>query len=197
MQKLLGNIKKGLIFVLSSPSGAGKTTLVRMLSSEFDCVVESISYTTKKPREEEKEAIDYFYISEKEFEKKIKEGFFLEHAKVYNNYYGTSKEFIKKTLDSSKHIVLVIDTQGAMQLKKLIDAIYIFISPPSISELEKRMQKRKGDQDIEKRLQAAEKELEQISNYDYNIINDNLKMTYNILKSILIAEEHKVKNLKK
>ena len=197
MQKLLGNLKTGLFFIVSAPAGAGKTTLVRKLTSEFDCVIESISYTSKEPRKGEVEGKDYFFITKDEFEKKIKNDELLEYANVFDNYYGTSKEFVKKYLNKNKHVVLVIDTQGAMNLKNKIDAIYIFISPTSMDELKTRMLKRNQDSeaDIEKRLQWAEKELKLIGNYDYNVTNDDIEKSYQVLKSIFIAEEHKVKNL--
>ncbi|MBN2479685.1 MAG: guanylate kinase [Parachlamydiales bacterium] len=197
MQKPLGNLKKGLFFIVSAPSGCGKTTLVRKLTKEFDCVIESVSYTTRKPRINEVNGKDYFFISEEEFEKKIQKEDFLEYAKVFDNFYGTDKKLVEKLLLDKKHVVLVIDVQGAMKLKSKIDAVYIFISPPSIQELRNRMNVRCMDDsiEIEKRLKIAKKELKQIPNYDYNIVNQDLEVSYDILKSILIAEEHKVTNL--
>jgi guanylate kinase len=197
-QKLLGNLNRGLFFVLSSPAGAGKTTLTRMLTKEFDCVVESISFTTKKPRKSEIEGKDYFFITEKEFEDKIRRNDFLEYAKVFNHYYGTSKEFVEEKLNERKHVVLVIDTQGAMKLKEKIEATFIFLSPPSIEELKNRMQKRNdlSQKDVEIRLSWAQEEMKKIKHYDYNITNIDLNKSYEILKSIFIAQEHKVKYLK-
>lgn len=197
-QKLLGNLKKGLLFIISAPAGTGKTTLTRMLTKEFDCVIESISYTTRNPRNGEIEGVDYFYISEKEFQNKIKNNEFLEHAKVYNNYYGTSKKFVDEKLNEGKHVVLVIDTQGAINLRNKIDAVYIFLSPPDIEELKKRMHLRKDESDKEMaiRLDWAKEEMKKIGFYDYNITNIDLKTSYEILRSIFIAEEHKLKNLK-
>jgi guanylate kinase len=197
MQKLLGNLKKARLFVISAPSGSGKTTLTRMLTKEFSNIIESISYTTKQKRENEKEGLDYFYITNEEFEKKIKDNEFLEYAKVFDNYYGTSKKVINKDLENNKHVVLVIDTVGA---KKLIDkktcATFIFIAPPSLEELKKRILKRNEDniEDIEKRLSWAKEELKEIKNYDYLIINDDINISYEILKSIFIAEDNKIKN---
>jgi len=197
-QKLIGNLKKGLFFVISAPSGSGKTTLTRKLTNEFDNVIESVSYTTRKPRKNEKEGVDYFFVTKEEFHKKIKNDEFLEYAKVFDAYYGTSKKFVKDTLMKKKHVVLVIDTQGAMILKNKINAVFIFISPPSLKELKSRMILRKEDseKEIKKRLLWSNKEMKLIRNYDYNIINVDLKTSYEILKSIFIAEEHKVKNLK-
>src|SRR3990167_2912057 len=144
MQKLIGNLKKGLFFILSAPSGGGKTTLIRMLTKEYEKILESVSFTTRETREDEREGIDYFFISKEDFEEKIRSGFFLEYAKVYDNYYGTSKEYVKKHLNEGKHVVLVIDTQGALSLKNKVEASYIFISPPSLEELKMRIIKRDG-----------------------------------------------------
>lgn len=191
--KVLGSLKKGLIFVLSAPAGTGKTTLVRMLTKEFDCVVESISFTTRKPRPNEKDGRDYHFVSKEEFEKKIREGEFLEHAKVFDHYYGTSRKVVEAARSQGKHVVLVIDTQGAMQLKEFLPAVFIFISPPNLEELRSRLLTRKTDteESIQHRLSWAEKEMTLASRYDYHIINDDLNTAYDVLRSILVAEEHK------
>src|SRR3990167_2920947 len=138
MIPLLGGLKKGLVFVISAPAGTGKTTLVRMLRDEFHCLIESVSFTTRKPRTSEKEGVDYFFISKEAFEQKIREGEFLEHAQVFDNYYGTSKIFVEKEREKGKHVILIIDTQGALQLMQKLDAVFIFISPPSLEELKNR-----------------------------------------------------------
>lgn len=197
-QKLLGNLNKGLFFIISAPAGSGKTTLTRMLTKEFDSVIESVSFTTRKPRKDEIEGVDYFFISEEEFLKKIKNDELLEYAKIYDYYYGTSKKFVEKHLADGKHVVLVIDTQGGMNLKNIIDAIHIFISPPSLEELKNRMNIRKdvSDKEIEIRLTWAKEEMKKIEHYDYNITNIDLKKSYEILRSIFISEEHRVKYLK-
>ena len=197
-QKLLGNLKKGSFFIVSAPAGGGKTTLTRMLTKEFNSVIESVSFTSREPRKDEKEGIDYFFVSKEAFEKKIKDGDFLEHAKVFDHYYGTSKAFVEKNLFDKKHVVLVIDTQGAMKLKNKIECTYIFISPPSIDTLKERMKKRADidEKEIEKRISWANEEMKQIPNYDYNITNIDLDISYEELRAIFIAEEHKVKNLK-
>ncbi|NGX63385.1 MAG: Guanylate kinase [Candidatus Anoxychlamydiales bacterium] len=198
MQKLLGNLNKGVFFIMSAPAGAGKTTLIRMLTKEFDNVIESVSFTTREPRKDEIEGVDYFFISKEEFEKKIKKDDLLEYAKVFDHYYGTSKSFVTNKLNEKKHVVLVIDTQGAMKLKGKIESTYIFISPPTLDTLRERMRIRAdiSEDEIEKRLKWAKEEMKQIVNYDYNITNIDLQTSYEVLKSIFIAEEHKVKNLK-
>lgn len=197
-QKLLGNLKKGLFFIISAPAGSGKTTLTRMLTKEFDSVIESVSFTTRAPRKDEVEGVDYFFISEKEFQKKINNNELLEYAKVYDYYYGTSKEFVEKNLNLGKHVVLVIDTQGSINLKNKIDAVRIFISPPSLEELKNRMNIRKdvSDKEIKTRLDWAKEEMKKIEFYDYNITNIDLKTSYEILRAIFISEEYKVKHLK-
>jgi guanylate kinase len=186
-------MKKGLLFVVSAPAGTGKTTLVRMLLTEFHHVIESVSFTTRSPRPNEIAGRDYNFISFEEFEQKIAEGEFIEYAKVFGNYYGTSRKFVDSQEEKGNHVVLVIDTQGALQLKMELDAVFIFISPPSLEELRSRLYRRKSETEdaIETRLSWAEKEMALAEKYDYHIVNDNLKTAYDALRSILIAEEHK------
>lgn len=187
-------MRKGTLFVISAPAGTGKTTLVRMLLEEFHHrVVESVSYTTRFPRPNEVPGRDYHFISAEEFQKKISEGEFLEYAQVFGNYYGTSRKAVEAQQEKGKHVVLVIDTQGALQLKDKLEAVFIFISPPSLEELKARLHRRKSESDeaIDHRLSWAEKEMALSGHYSYHIVNDNLKVAYDALRSILIAEEHK------
>jgi len=196
VQKILGTLPKGLVFILSAPAGTGKTTLVRMLSKEFSCIYESVSCTTRSSRPGEVEGEDYHFLSNKEFKEKIDQGDFLEHAEVFGYHYGTSKALVEKQQAMGKHVFLVIDTQGAMQLKqKKFPAIFIFLSPPSLEELKDRLIKRETEamDVIEKRLAWAKDEMIMLTNYDYHIVNDNLHTAYAILRSIVIAEEHRVK----
>lgn len=195
--KLLGNLKKGLVFVVSAPAGTGKTTLVRMLVEEFSCVKASVSCTTRLPRRGEIDGVDYEFISKEEFEKKIADGDFLEYATVFGHYYGTCKKSVLKDQERGKHVILVIDTQGAMQIKKIFHAAYIFILPPSMEELSKRLKKRKTEppEKIQSRLEWARKEVEMAVNYDYQIVNDHLKIAYQALRGIVIAEEHRTESL--
>jgi guanylate kinase len=192
--QVLGRLKKGLIFVLSAPAGTGKTTLVRMLTQEFSCVKESVSFTTRPPRSGEVDGVDYHYIPRQDFERRMREGDFLEHAIVFEQYYGTCKKQIEALRQQGYHVILIIDTQGAAQLQEQIPAVFIFVSPPSLDELRHRLVKRKADtpESIEKRLLWAQKEMTLSSRYDYHIVNDDLNVAYDILRSILIAEEHKV-----
>jgi len=194
MEKLLGTLSKGLVFVISAPAGTGKTTLVRMLMDEFASISKSISCTTRPMRSGEIANKDYHFMDKKAFESKIENGEFLEYVNVFGNYYGTLKNDVEKELQHGKHVILVIDTQGAVQLKKKgYPAAYIFIRPPSLLELRERLFKRKTEkiEHIEERLSWAQKELEMALQYDYLILNDNLHRAYEILRSILIAEEHK------
>jgi guanylate kinase len=186
-------MKKGLVFVVSAPAGTGKTTLVRMLQEEFHQVEGSVSFTTRTPRPNEVPGRDYFFISEPEFKEKIEEGEFLEYAQVFHHYYGTSKKYVDHQREKGKHVILVIDTQGALQLKNQIEAIFIFISPPSLEELRARLCRRKSESEeaMETRLSWAEKEMALAPQYDYHIINDHLKTAYDALRAILIAEEHR------
>jgi guanylate kinase len=178
---------------MSAPAGTGKTTLVRMLLDEFHNVVESISFTTRPLRPKEVPGKDYNFISADQFEEKIQEGEFLEYAKVFDYYYGTSRRYVESQLEKGKHVVLVIDTQGALQLKSHLDAVFIFISPPSLEELRERLCRRSSEsiEAIEYRLSWAEKEMALKEKYDYHIVNDKLKTAYDVLRSILIAEEHR------
>ena len=195
MMRLLGGLKKGLVFVVSAPAGTGKTTLVRMLTEEFDCVVESISYTTRKMRPNELEGRDYHFVSEAEFKNMIAQGEFIEHAHVFGHYYGTSQKAVEEQLQQGKHVALIIDTQGAKLIKNLLNAVYIFICPPNFEELKKRLHGRKSEtnESIETRLSWAEKEMEASKDYDYLIVNENLKLAYEIFRSIFIAEEHRIR----
>lgn len=192
---LLGNLKRGLVFVLSAPAGTGKTTLVSMLTHEFSNVEASVSYTTRQPRAGEQEGVHYHFISEAEFAQRQAAGEFLEHVELYGYFYGTSKTWMENRLAKGQHIFLVIDTQGAKFLRDQFSAIYIFVSPPSLEELERRLLARKTEprEETERRLQWAKKEIEAGAEYDYNIVNDNLAIAYQVLRSIVIAEEHRIR----
>lgn len=196
MEKLLGSLTKGFVIIMSAPAGTGKTTLSRMLQDEFPCMSESISCTTRPIRPGEIADKDYHFMSKGEFEGKEREGEFLEHVQVFGHHYGTLKEDVDKKLRQGQHVILVIDTQGALNLKKSgYKAVYIFIRPPSLAELRSRLFNRKTEQEehIEERLAWAVHELEMAEEYDYIVTNDNLHRAYEILRSILISEEHKTK----
>jgi len=192
---LLGDIHKGLLFVLSAPAGTGKTTLVEMLMEEFSCVQESVSLTTRPPRSNEVDGKHYYFVSEEEFKEKIEAGEFLEHAKVFGYRYGTSSLVLRRQQEGGSHVILTIDTQGALQVKGKVPAVFIFLRPPSTEELSRRLYDRKTESEevIAERLRWSEKELALAKQYDYNIINDDLNTAYQVLRSILIAEEHRVR----
>lgn len=192
--KLIGNLEKGIVFVLSAPAGTGKTTLSQMICQEYKGhIVESISCTTREKREHEKNGVHYHFLSDSEFQTKVQNHEFLEYVHVFDHSYGTLKSEITSKIQKGIHVILVIDTQGAMKIKKMIDAVYIFLAPPSIEELERRLKFRQTETDsmIKKRLEWAEKEMSYAEHYDYFIINEDLQIAYQVLKSIVIAEEHR------
>lgn len=194
-EKVLGNKPKGKLFVVSAPAGTGKTTLVKKLTEQFSCIKMSISFTTRTPRPNEVDGIDYHFISHEEFQKKIETKDLLEYVELHGEYYGTSKAQVEKLQNDGKHVVLVIDTQGGLNLKNQIEVVLIFIMPPTFEELSLRLNKRKTEklEEIEKRLSWAKHEMEDAKHYDYIIVNDNLNTAYQVLKSIFIAEEHRIK----
>ncbi len=182
---------KGTIFIISAPSGAGKTSLIKKLLEEIDNIVFSISYTTRAPRGSEVDGKDYFFISESKFKQMIDKEEFLEYAKVHNHYYGTGKDYVLKNINSGKDIVLDIDWQGAKIVKdnlnqKEINLISIFILPPSFEALKERLLNRGTDSEevINLRLKNALKEIEQSLTYDYLIINDNFSVAFDNLYAI-------------
>lgn len=194
MLPLIGSMKKGFAIVVSAPAGTGKTTLVRMLIDEFpEAITQSISCTTRPPREGEIDGKDYVFLKEDAFQKRVKRGEFLEYAQVFDHHYGTLAETVEKQRLSGKHVALVIDTQGAMALKGKLDALFIFVAPPSLEVLKERLENRQTEsEDVrKKRLDWAAHELEQAAHYDYQIVNDDLNVAYQVLKSIVIAEEHR------
>lgn len=190
--------RKGILFIISGPSGVGKGTLKDALLQELNRIHVSTSSTTRKPRSGEVNGKDYFFLGEEDFLKGIKEGCFLEWAKVYSNYYGTPREFVQEKLKQGEDILLEIDIQGAMQIKqKMPEGVFIFIAPPSINELASRLCQRGKDtqESIEKRLAFYKEEMEHAAYYDYIVTNDNLSEAVLKLKSIFIAERCRVKNI--
>lgn len=184
---------KGRLYIISAPSGAGKTTLCNMLMKKYPAIQYSISYTTRAPRGNEQNGKEYFFIDEDKFKTMISEEIFLEWAQVHGNYYGTSKQQIENALNNGTDIILDIDPQGAMQLKEKTKnlATYIFITAPSIGELKSRLIKRGTDKDehIALRIENAKKEVEYFKNYDYLIINDASDTAFEQLENIYLAEK--------
>ncbi|WP_297192965.1 guanylate kinase [uncultured Campylobacter sp.] len=190
-------MKESFIFLISGPSGAGKSTLLSKLLEDFkDELYFSISHTTRKPRNGEKDGIDYHFISKDEFEKKIKQDNFLEYALVHNNYYGTSINEVQKALNLGKIVVFDIDVQGFLIAReKFKDKICsVFISTKTSSELEKRLNNRNSmDANLKDRLINAEKEIKFLKEYDYLIINEDIAKSYTALKNIFLAEKLRIK----
>ena len=190
------SFKKGGMYILSSPSGAGKTTLVKKISKNKNFSV-SISHTTRLPRPNEKNGKDYFFTSKNNFKKLIKKGEFLEHAKVFDNYYGSSKALVTEKLKKGKNIVFDIDWQGTRQIrnKKLkYKLLTIFVLPPSKKELLKRLIKRekRNLKTVKKRMNGFKKDLLKWKEYDYVVINDDLKICYDKIMRV-IKSENKIK----
>ena len=186
------SVKDGVMIVLSSPSGAGKTTLVKMLSQTDNFEV-SISHTTRQPRHNETSNKDYFFVNEGEFERLIKNEEFLEYAKVFNNFYGTTRTPVIDKLDKGKNVLFDIDWQGADQIKnKKLDykLITFFILPPSKEELFERLSNRdmKDKLIAEERMKQFERDVLHWINYDYVVINDNLQKCFSRISNLIDAE---------
>jgi len=188
--------KDGIVVVLSSPSGAGKTTLVKKIAQENNFKI-SISYTTRKPRTNEVNGKDYFFISEENFKNLIKNKEFLEYAKVFENYYGSSKSQVFENLNKGENVIFDIDWQGTEQIKKQklnYKLITFFILPPSKSELFNRLKNRdmKDKNIVEERMKQFNEDIKQWENYDFVVINDDLEKCYN---EIIRFINEKIKNL--
>jgi len=181
-------MNKGILFVLSGPSGVGKNTVLDALFKEYDGVSYSVSATTREAREGEVEGEDYFFISEEEFKNIEKKNGFIECALVHGHYYGTPKKFVDEKLESGEDIILEIDTQGAKQVReKYPDAVYIFLLPPSLEELKNRLDKRDTEDTKNKsiRIKNARAELKEVHKYDYEVVNDSLEDAVREIKKII------------
>ena len=193
----LNKLKKGLILgfniVLSSPSGAGKTTITKKLSQKYPNIKISISHTTRKPRPNEIDGVDYHFVTREEFKKLIQKNNFYEHAKIFDNYYGTSKNSVNKLHQGNYDVVFDIDWQGTKQLSqfKELNLIKIFILPPDKKELKKRLIDRNQDNNkiVEKRLKRYETDIQHWFDYDYVVINNDLESCFRQIEKII--ENHK------
>lgn len=185
----------GNIYIVTAPSGAGKTTLVAALLKAESAVKLSVSYTTRGPREGELDGVHYHFVDREEFEARMQRGEFLEHAEVYCQYYATSAHWIREQLAKGHDILLEIDWQGARQVREVFhDAISIFILPPSLQELESRLRGRATDSNevIARRLAAVRTEIDHIEEFDYVVINDDIETAKRDLISIVHAERLRV-----
>lgn len=184
---------KGVLLIISGPSGSGKGTIVEQLVSELGYCV-SISATTRNPRPNEKDGIHYFFKTKEEFEKMIDNGELLEHAAFCGNYYGTPKKYVEEQLESGKNIILEIEVHGALQVKKKYnDAVLIFTMPPTLTELRRRLEFRGTEtkEVIDARINRAEEELEFLPDYDYIVINDTVDEAVKDVDCIVKAERMK------
>ncbi len=185
----------GQLIVLSAPSGCGKDTICRELLGKNKNLWHSVSCTTRKPRSGETEGVDYYFLTKEEFEDKIKNDEFIEYAMYNGNYYGTLKDKVVQRLQKGTDVILVIEVQGALQIKqKIEEAIFIFILPPTMKELKKRLENRKTEtkEMVLKRFKKAYEELNEITKYNYVVINDTIENATNKIESILISEKCRV-----
>jgi len=188
----------GAMFVLSSPSGAGKTTLTKLLSENNNYLI-SVSHTTRKPRINEVEAKDYFFVNEDQFKSLVKNNEFLEYAKVFNNFYGTSKSPVINSLEKGRNVIFDIDWQGTQQIKERkfkYKLITFFVLPPSKKVLFERLSNRdmKNKLIVEERMRQFNKDVLHWIDYDYVVINDNLENCYNEVNNLIKSEIDKVNN---
>jgi guanylate kinase len=188
-------LAKGQLFIISAPSGAGKTSLVKALLDLLPGLEVSVSFTTRPKRPSEQAGIDYNYVPIEHFQTMVKEGELLEHAEVFGNYYGTSAKLVEEQLLTGTDVILEIDWQGAQQVRKLVsDCVSIFILPPSKEVLEKRLKGRGQDADnvIARRMQEAVAEMSHYVEFDYLVVNDDFGMALNDLSSLVKSQRLKV-----
>ena len=183
--------RKGLLFVVSAPSGAGKTSLCRAITDSLENLTHSISYATRKPRPGEIDGRDYYFVGQERFREMIQAGDLAEWAEVHANYYGTSRRVLDDMISKGLDVILDIDTQGAAQIKAKYDtAVFIFIMPPSLDILEERLRNRKSDHEdeIRKRMKRAREEIRDYAMYDYIIVNRDFDRALTELRSVVISE---------
>lgn len=189
---------KGRLFILSAPSGAGKTTLAKRLVASLPDLVISISHTTRPRRNGEEHGVDYWFVTPREFQAMIEAGEFLEYARVFGNMYGTSRTAVEEKLDQGLNVLLDIDWQGARSVREhMPGVISIFILPPSLAELERRLRARGQDSDnvVEQRMQEAAEEMSHHGEYDYKVINDDLDRAAADLTAIVTGRGDSLRNI--
>ena len=187
-----------VMVILSSPSGAGKTTITKKIQQKYHSFKISVSHTTRKPRPNEVEGVDYFFVTKEEFEKKKEKNEFYEHAKIFDNYYGTSKKSVTDILEKKNDILFDIDWQGTQQLSKFseLNLVKIFILPPNKEELENRLLRRGQDNKeiVTKRLSSFDNDATHWKEYDHIVINDNLENCFKQIENIInLSKQKKIK----
>lgn len=190
--------RRGILYIVSAPSGAGKTTLCKQIVASVPGVWYSVSYTTRRPRPGEENGRDYFFVDEKVFQEMVARNEFLEYAHVYNRWYGTPRKPLMDRMEEGVDVLLEIDVQGALQIKKIFEAaVSIFIVPPSLDVLRTRLQNRGSDsqEEIAHRLKQVKEEVRCFQEYDYIVRNDDLTRSLPDLQSIFLAERLKTKRL--
>nr|WP_207707413.1 guanylate kinase [Clostridium tarantellae] len=196
---MMNRMNKGVLIVISGPSGAGKGTICKALLEKNEDIFISVSATTRNPREGEVDGVNYHFLSKEQFLRRVEEDDFLEWAEVYGNYYGTPKSNVEKLLDEGKNVILEIDIQGALKVKeKAREGVFIFILPPSMEELKQRIIKRGSEtpESLMTRFKSAYQEINYVSKYNYAVVNDNVEDAVNKIESVLIAEKCRVDRLK-
>lgn len=187
------------IIVLSGPSGAGKTSIARRVVGRSEDLHFAISSTTRRPREGESEGVDYIFLSEAEFQRRLEAGEFLEWAEVHGHKYGTPRQEVEGPLGDGHHVVLDVDVQGGAQLRKQYPSgLFIFLLPPSVEALKDRLQQRgtEGERELRRRLLQAAREMEVVDQYDFVVINEDLREAVRVIETIIRTEEHRRERLK-
>ncbi|MGL4875685.1 MAG: guanylate kinase [Clostridium sp.] len=192
-------MKRGVLLVISGPSGAGKGTICKALLEKRDDLHISVSATTRSPRNGEEDGVNYHFLTKETFKEKIQKNEFLEYAEVYGNFYGTPKTDVQKLLDSGKNVILEIDIQGALKVKENSeDGIFIFILPPSMEVLKQRIINRGSEtpESLMTRFKAAYKEINYISKYNYAVVNDEVDLAVDKIEAIITTEKCRVDRIK-
>lgn len=190
---------RGLLIVISGPSGAGKGTICKRFMEKNEDVVLSVSATTRSPRKGEVDGVNYHFMTKEQFKDKIESDDFLEYAEVYDNFYGTPKSNVNELLESGKDVILEIDIQGALKVKENAEeGVFVFILPPSMEELKQRIIKRgsETEESLMKRFKSAYKEINFVSKYNYAVVNDEVETAVEKLESIITAEKCRVDRIK-